>query len=110
VSELFERISHKEALGVKKLNAATRLIQNDQGGSPMETMSYIGLHGHKKTISYCVKDGGGGIYAEGSIPATRLPTKRLSGGRKQKPHRCVEGAKHRRISSARSLPGLVSPR
>jgi len=27
--------------------------------------------------------------------------KRLSGSRKQKPHRCVAGAKHRRISSAR---------
>src|SRR5712671_454468 len=38
----------------------------------METMYYIGLDVHKKTISYCVKDGSGGIYAEGSIPATRL--------------------------------------
>jgi transposase len=38
----------------------------------METMYYIGLDVHKKTISYCVKDGGGGIYAEGSIPAMRL--------------------------------------
>src|ERR1700694_4216267 len=26
---------------------------------------------HKKTISYCVKDVGGRIYAEGKIPATR---------------------------------------
>src|ERR1700675_2151281 len=34
----------------------------------METMYYIGLDVHKKTIDYCVKDGGGGIYAEGSIP------------------------------------------
>ena len=38
----------------------------------METMYYIGLDVHKKTISYCVKDGSGRIYAEGSIPATRL--------------------------------------
>jgi len=38
----------------------------------METMYYIGLDVHKKTISYCVKDGGGGIYAAGSIPAMRL--------------------------------------
>jgi hypothetical protein len=38
----------------------------------METRYYIGLDVHKKTISYCVKDGGGGIYAEGSIPAMRL--------------------------------------
>ena len=38
----------------------------------METMYYIGLDVHKKTISYCVKDGSGRIYAAGSIPATRL--------------------------------------
>ena len=38
----------------------------------METMYYIGLDVHKKTISYCVKDGNGRIYSEGSIPATRL--------------------------------------
>ncbi len=38
----------------------------------METMYYIGLDVHKKTISYCVKDGSGRIYGEGSIPATRL--------------------------------------
>ena len=38
----------------------------------METMYYIGLDVHKKTISYCVNDGGGRIYAAGSIPATRL--------------------------------------
>jgi transposase len=31
----------------------------------METMYYIGLDVHKKTISYCVKDGSGRIYAEG---------------------------------------------
>jgi hypothetical protein len=35
-------------------------------------MYYIGLDVHKKTISYCAKDGSGRIYAEGSIPATRL--------------------------------------
>ena len=38
----------------------------------METMYYIGLDVHKKTINYCVKDGSGRIYGEGSIPATRL--------------------------------------
>src|SRR6266853_761062 len=61
------------ALGVQMLNSATTLIQRyNQGGSPMETMYYIGLDVHKKTISYCVKDGSGRIYGEGSIPATRL--------------------------------------
>jgi transposase len=38
----------------------------------MQSMYYIGLDVHKKTISYCVKDGSGCIYAEGVIPATRL--------------------------------------
>src|SRR6202040_3878199 len=38
----------------------------------METMYYIGLDVHKKTISYCVKDGSGHIHLEGTLPATRL--------------------------------------
>jgi transposase len=38
----------------------------------MENMYYIGLDVHKKTISYCVKDGSGHIHAEGTIPATRF--------------------------------------
>jgi hypothetical protein len=35
-------------------------------------MYYIGLDVHKRTISYCVKDGSGKIYSEGSILATRF--------------------------------------
>jgi transposase len=38
----------------------------------MQSMYYIGLDVHKKTISYCVKDGSGRIHAQGAIPATRL--------------------------------------
>ena len=38
----------------------------------METMYYIGLDVHKRTISYCVKDGSGKIHAEGAIPSTRF--------------------------------------
>jgi hypothetical protein len=34
-------------------------------------MYYIGLDVHKRKISYCVKDSGGKVYAEGSLPATR---------------------------------------
>jgi len=37
----------------------------------MESMYYIGLDVHKKTISYCVKDGSGKVHSEGWIPATR---------------------------------------
>ena len=38
----------------------------------MQSMYYIGLDVHKKTISYFVKDGCGKIHAEGAIPATRF--------------------------------------
>ena len=38
----------------------------------MASMYYIGLDVHKKTISYCVKDAGGGVHREGTIPATRI--------------------------------------
>lgn len=37
----------------------------------MQSMYYIGLDVHKKTISYCVKDGSGRVHAEGTIAATR---------------------------------------
>jgi transposase len=37
----------------------------------MQPMYYIGLDVHKRKISYCVKDGSGKVYAEGSLPATR---------------------------------------
>ena len=38
----------------------------------MELMYYIGLDVHNRKISYCVKDSGGKVYAEGSLPATRI--------------------------------------
>jgi transposase len=37
----------------------------------MESMYYIGLDVHKKTISYCVKDASGQVLREGKIGATR---------------------------------------
>ena len=37
----------------------------------MQSMYYVGLDVHKKTISYCVKDSSGSIHGEGSISATR---------------------------------------
>jgi hypothetical protein len=43
-------------------------------------MYYIGLDVHKRTISYCVKDGSGQIYAEGTIPATRFDLDRCRSG------------------------------
>ena len=38
----------------------------------MQPMYYIGLDVHKRKISYSVKDGSGKVFAEGSLPATRL--------------------------------------
>src|ERR1700677_2847123 len=38
----------------------------------MQPMYYIGLDVHKRTISYCVKDGSGAMRSEGTLPATRL--------------------------------------
>jgi transposase len=38
----------------------------------METMYYIGLDVHKRTINYRVKDVSGRVCAEGSVPGTRL--------------------------------------
>ena len=37
----------------------------------MGPMYYIGLDVHKQEISYCVNEGGGKVFAEGWIPATR---------------------------------------
>ena len=38
----------------------------------MEPMYYIGLDVHKRKISYCVKDSGGKVYAEGPLSAKRM--------------------------------------
>src|SRR5580658_9476964 len=39
--------------------------------NPMDSMQYVGLDIHKKTISYCVKLADGTIVKEGVLPATR---------------------------------------
>ena len=44
--------------------------ENNLGGSS-ETMYFIGLDVHKKTISYCVKDAAGCVHSEGKIGSTR---------------------------------------
>jgi hypothetical protein len=38
----------------------------------VQSLYYIGLDVHKRTISYCVKDCSGKIHAEDAIPATRF--------------------------------------
>jgi transposase len=42
----------------------------------MDIMDYIGLDVHKKTISFCVKDGSGQIHQEGKIGASRRELER----------------------------------
>jgi hypothetical protein len=44
--------------------------ENNLGG-PSETMYFIGLDVHKKTISYCVKDAAGRVHQEGEIGSSR---------------------------------------
>jgi hypothetical protein len=44
------------------------------------------------------------------LVAVGSPPKRLSGSRKRKLHRRIDGGEIRRFSSARCLPGLVSCR
>ena len=38
----------------------------------MQPMYYFGLDVHKRTISYCRKDGSGKIHSKESIPCTRF--------------------------------------
>lgn len=38
----------------------------------MQSMYYVGLDVHKKTIGHCVKDVSGHIHLEGTIPATPI--------------------------------------
>jgi transposase len=37
----------------------------------MEPMYYIGLDVHKRSISYCVKDGSGKVHSQGKIPPAK---------------------------------------
>jgi hypothetical protein len=37
----------------------------------METVYHVGLDVHKRTISYCVKDGSGQVHSQGKSPAAR---------------------------------------
>ena len=56
---------------MQRLNSAVKLIQRTTHGGSSETMYYIGLDVHKKTISYGVKDAAGKVHQEGKIGSTR---------------------------------------
>ena len=57
---------------VQKTTAAFSTVFVLESCPSVRTMYYIGLDIHRRTISYCVKDGGGMIHAEGKTPATRF--------------------------------------
>jgi transposase len=71
VSGLFECevIEEREVLQEAELSGQAD-SENDLGGSS-EIMYFIGLDVHKKTISYCVKDGAGRVYQEGKVGSSR---------------------------------------
>src|SRR6201985_2298109 len=64
-----EVIEEREVLQEAELNGQAD-SENDLGGSS-ETMYFIGLDVHKKSISYCVKDADGRVYQEGKIGSSR---------------------------------------
>src|SRR5690348_1537640 len=69
---MFECIGRRRSAWCTKAELSDPADSEHQGGSPMQPMYYIGLDVYKRKISYCVKDGSGKVYAEGSLPATRL--------------------------------------
>src|ERR1700676_1437400 len=63
--------SSEERVVYKRLNSTNVDSENNHGGSSRNIMYYIGLDGHKKTISYCAKDASGQVHQEGKVGATR---------------------------------------
>src|SRR5437773_9006813 len=68
----FERIGRRRSAWCTKAELSDPADSETPRRLPMETMYYIGLDVHKRTISYCVKDGRGAIRDEGTTPATRF--------------------------------------
>src|ERR1700684_3904610 len=59
------------ARGVAKAELSCEADSENYLVGSSETMYYIGLDVHKRTISYCVKDAAGKIHLEGKIGSTR---------------------------------------
>src|SRR6266404_5959162 len=75
--DTFECISRRRSAWCTKAELSDRAdSETPRRLPPMQNMYYIGLDVHKRTISYCVKDGSGTIHAEGTIPATRFDLER----------------------------------
>ena len=64
-------LSQRGARGVAKAELSCEADSENYLGGSSETMYYIGLDVHKRTISYCVKDAAGHVHQEGKIGSTR---------------------------------------
>src|SRR6201995_5816445 len=64
-------LSQRGARGVAKAELSCEADSENNLGGSSETMYYIGLDVHKRTISYCVKDAAGHVHSEGKIGSTR---------------------------------------
>src|SRR5882724_940897 len=67
----FECIGRRRSAWCTKAELSDRADSETPRRLPMQNMYCIGLDVHKRTISYCVKDGSGTIHVQGAIPATR---------------------------------------
>src|SRR6201981_3778522 len=64
-------LSQRGARGVAKAELSCEADSENYLGGLSETMYFIGLDVHKKSISYCVKDAAGRVYQEGKIGSSR---------------------------------------
>src|SRR3954468_8336580 len=63
--------SHRGARVLQEAELSSQADSENNLGGSSETMYFIGLDVHKKTISFCVKDAAGQVHLEGKVAATR---------------------------------------
>src|SRR5260370_38387554 len=63
-------MGERGVVGLKRGELRVRGFRDTKEAPPWNLC--ITLDVHKRKISYCVKDSGGKVYAEGSLPATRM--------------------------------------
>ena len=71
IGVLFECLVAEEREVLRKAGLSVEADPENYLGGSSETMYFIGLDVHKKTISYCVKDAAGCVHGEGKIGSTR---------------------------------------
>ena len=68
---MFECLVEEEHEVLRKAGLSVEADPENYIGGSSQTMYFIGLDVHKKTISYCVKDAAGCVHGEGKIGSTR---------------------------------------